>query len=358
MRLTTLQYRIKDETATKRLNKMASAVNFVWNYCNEVNYDSWRKFRKTYSGFDLNNKTAGCAKELGLHSHTIKSVAEVYAKNCYQYKKTKLSWRSRKRSLGWIPFKGACVRVVGDSIIYRKQTFRFWLSRPISGSVCAGSFTQDSQGHWFVNLVIEDVDHERILTGKEVGIDLGLKTIATLSDGNQLNRVNLTHMHEQRLATAQRANKKKLVASIYTKIKNQRKDWSQKQTTNLIKEYDLIVIGNISSSKLKKTKMAKSVSDAGWADFKRMLEYKANALGSVYKEVNESFSTVTCSVCRERTGPRGQADLGVRNWVCSFCGASHKRDVNAARNILSTFRLGHQTLLKESICLEDAKWRI
>lgn len=94
--------------------------------------------------------------------------------------------------------------------------------------------------------------------------------------------------------------------------------------------------------------MAKSVSDAGWSSFKSMLAYKAIKLGVEVKEVNESFSTVTCSVCKERTGPKGARGLGVRNWTCGYCGTEHLRDVNAATNILNSFRLGHQTLLKES----------
>jgi len=328
---------------------MAGAVNFVWNYCNDVNYDSWRKFRKTYSGFDLNMKTAGCAKDLGLYSQTVQAIGEEYAKCSKQFKKPKLNWRSRKRSLGWIPFKGAGVKLNGDCIIYNGRAFRFWMSRPIEGKIRAGSFSQDAKGHWFVNMVIADADRVRIQTGKEVGIDLGLKTIATLSNGNELSRDNLTCKYEQKLAMAQRAGKKKLVTAIHAKMKNQRRDWNHKQTTKLVKEYDLIAIGNVSSSKLIKTRMAKSVSDAGWSSFKTMLAYKAIRLGVEVKEVNESFSTVTCSVCKERTGPKGVRELGVRNWTCS-CGAEHQRDVNAAKNILS-FRLGHKTPLRESLSL-------
>jgi len=72
-----------------------------------------------------------------------------------------------------------------------------------------------------------------------------------------------------------------------------------------------------------------------------MLEYKAKRLGVEYKEVNESFSTVTCSTCLNKTGPSGLSDLGVREWVCESCGTPHNRDVNAAQNIL---RMGHHTL--------------
>ena len=95
----------------------------------------------------------------------------------------------------------------------------------------------------------------------------------------------------------------------------------------------LVVVGNVSSSRLKKTNSAKSVSDAGWFQFKSMLESKSKQLGIEFKEVNEAFSTQTCSGCKSRTGPKGLAGLKVREWVCS-CGAHHDRDINSAINIL------------------------
>ena len=95
-------------------------------------------------------------------------------------------------------------------------------------------------------------------TGKACGIDLGLKTIATLSNGKELSRENLTKKYEEKLAIAQRAGKKKqpgrrAAATIHAKIKNRRKDWNHKKTTELVRDYDYIAVGNVSSSKLKKT---------------------------------------------------------------------------------------------------------
>jgi len=336
MNLTTYQYRIKDSTAGKHLTEMGYSVNFVWNFCNQSNAERWSKFRKTFSAFDLNKLTAGCGKELGLHSQTVQAVCEEYAKSGKQFKRVKLNWRSRKRSLGWIPFKASGVKVNSDSVTYGGRTFRFWLSRPIEGIVRFGSFSQNAQGHWYVNFVMEEADKGRAKTGKQCGIDLGLKTLLTLSDGVELSRENLTKKYEVQLAVAQRALKKKRVTAIHAKIKNKRKDWNHKTSTRLVGEYDTIVVGNVSSSKLKKTRMAKSVSDAGWADLKLMLKYKAISLASDYKEVNESFSTVTCSDCKERTGPKGLAGLRVREWVCVECGSVHQRDQNAAINILHT----------------------
>lgn len=334
MNLTTLRYQIKDQTTGKKLVEMGYSCNFVWNYCNEVNQESWKKFGKALSAFDLNKLTAGCAKDLGLHSQTVQAVCEGYAKSCKQFKKRKLNWRSKKKSLGWIPFKGVGVKVSSDTVTYNGHTFKFWLSRLTPSRVRFGSFCQNSKGHWFVNFVIEQPEIIREKTGKDVGIDLGLKTLATLSDGIEFNRENLTKKYEKQLAIAQRAKKKKRVTAIHAKIKNKRKDWNHKTTTILVNSYDKIVVGNVSSSKLIKTRMAKSVSDAGWSDFKQMLAYKSIRIGVETKEVNESFSTVTCSTCLQKTGPSGLSALGVRDWVCSCCNTSHLRDVNAAKNIL------------------------
>lgn len=338
MKLTTYRFRLKDSSCRNRLCKLGFGVHDIWNYANERNAYQWSFRRKLLSAFDLHKLTAGVGKELGLHSQTVQAVVDEYAKCGKQFKRPKLNWRSRKRSLGWVPFKAVGVKVVGDAVTYNGTTYRFWNSRLLPGNVRFGSFCEDAQGRWYVNFVCEDLPPERQPTGKEAGIDLGLKTLATLSDGVVCSRESLTRTFEVKLATAQRARKKKQVNHIHAKIKNKRKDWNHKQTTLLTNEYDVLVVGNVSPSKLKKTNLAKSVSDAGWADFKTMLSYKSLRLSITYLEVNESFSTLTCSVCSERSGPRGLSALGVRSWRCSSCEAEHNRDRNAATNILASAR--------------------
>lgn len=339
----TYQFRLKSTNEAK-LNKMASAVNFVWNYCNQASFEHITKLNKWLSGYDFQPLTKSTSKQLGINANTIQMIGHEYAIKRQQFKKAKLAWRSAKRSLGWIPFNCIGISIKVDVITYNGVKFRFWNSRQIEGVIKSGSFSQDSRGRWYVNFHCEVPVQNGFRSPIAVGIDLGLKTIATLSDGRTLKRENITNKYADQLAMAQRAKKKRLTKTIHAKIKNVRKDWNHKQTTNIINSYDTIVVGNVSSSKLKKTRMAKSVSDAGWADFKRMLAYKAIALGVQYKEVNESFSTVTCSVCFERTGPSGLSALGVREWTCK-CGATHDRDVNAARNIL---RFGHESPIKGS----------
>ena len=102
-------------------------------------------------------------------------------------------------------------------------------------------------------------------------------------------------------------------------------------------------MGDVASAKLVKTKMAKSTLDAGWSSLKTMLEYKSHQAGIVFMEVNESYTTQTCSCCGSipASSPKGRAGLRIREWTCSDCGAEHDRDVNAAKNILAA---GHRRL--------------
>lgn len=336
-----ITYRFKIKNPPGILRKMAMDVNFVWNYCNDVSMQYLDKQGKWLSGYDLQALTRGCAEELSIHSQTIQMVGHNYSARRKFVKKRALSWRSRKRSLGWIPLNIQSFKIENDTIIHQRRKLKFWKSRDIVGRILSASINEDSRGKWYLNVACEQ-EVKKIKSGGAVGIDLGFKTLATLSDGTKLERDNITSKYADRLALAQRARKKRLTKSIHAKIKNKRKDWAHKETTKLINRFDKIVVGDVSPAKLKKTRMAKSVSDAGWYDFKTMLAYKAIALGVEYKEVKENFSTVTCSSCFERTGPSGLSALGVREWICK-CGASHNRDVNAAKNIL---RISHDTPIK------------
>jgi IS605 OrfB family transposase len=116
-----------------------------------------------------------------------------------------------------------------------------------------------------------------------------------------------------------------------------------KFSSNLVKNHAAIFVGDVASAKLVKTKMAKSTLDAGWSSLKTMLEYKSHQAGIVFEEVNEAFTTQTCSCCGSNpaSSPKGRTGLGIREWTCSDCGSVHDRDVNAARNILA---LGHERL--------------
>ena len=335
MSIITYQYRIKDSQHRNHLTRMAWSVHTVWNYCNEVSLFAWRRDRKWLSAYDLHALVAGTSKMLGLSADSIQQVCTEYETRRRQFNKVRLSWRSRKRTLGWIPFKARYIRLQDDTLTYLKRTFRLWLSRKVEGTIKTGSFTQDNRGRWYVNLQCEVPDEPQLKLGLErVGIDLGLSNQIACSDGVIYSRDNLTRQHEDDLAMAQRANKKNRVKAIHAKIQNVRKDWTHKVTTAITNAYSFIAVGDVSSTKLAKTKMAKSTYDAAWGIIRHQLNYKAIRLAGVCVPVREHFSSVTCSACLVRSGPNGLSALGVRIWRCSACGVSHDRDVNAAQNIL------------------------
>ncbi len=345
MILTTLKFRIKDSTSRKKLEAMSFSVNQVWNYCNEASFKAIKYNNKWLSGFDLNKLTSGTSKELNLSSTTIQSTCEEYAIRRKQFKKSKLNWRSKKKSLGWIPFKGSAVKYLGKGQLkYNGIIFKFWETRYI-GEIRVGSFNQDNRGNWYVNLVCVDTEIHYQKTNKSIGVDLGLKTTATYSNGGKFEGQRPYKQLQVKLAKLQRANKKKQVKNIHKKIANIRKDSIHKETTRLVKEFDLIVVGDVSSLKLVKTKMAKSTLDNSWGIYKTLLAYKTIRFGKELKVVKESWTSVTCSECLEKTFPKksGLSSLSVREWTCCNCGYHHDRDINASRNIL---RIGHDTPIK------------
>jgi putative transposase len=176
-----------------------------------------------------------------------------------------------------------------------------------------------------------------------VGIDLGLRTFAAFSDEARppIEAERFYRDLEPLLARAQRARHRNRTRAIHAKIANRRKDFLHKLSTNLVQGNGAIFVGNVNASALAKSRQAKSVLDAGWSAFRTMLSYKCADAGVWFEEVDEAFSTQTCSVCKSRAGPKGRKDLGIRGWQCPACEAIHDRNVNAAHNILAA---GHRRL--------------
>ena len=344
----TYRFRLKDGNKAKVLKALAGETNFAWNVCNDVIRENWKRSRKYTSKSDLNAITRGASKELNINAQTVQAISyEVLlrTKKC----KKKIRFRTAKggKNLGWVPFNGQTIKFHGGYIDYNGFRFRLWQHRPLpkSAVIKTGSFSEDSLGRWYVNLAIEidgsEYARQSPTSSSVVAIDPGMKTVMTTSDGEKFERDNLTKVYAEKLARAQRHHKKKLTKKIHAKIKNRRLDFSHKATEKLASNYELIFFGDANSKKLVKTKMAKGVTDAAWGQIKTFLAYKAIRRQGRMLLINEKFSTITCSVCLERSGPSGLSGLGIREWKCSVCNSVHDRDLNAAKNIL---RLGHKTL--------------
>jgi putative transposase len=180
-----------------------------------------------------------------------------------------------------------------------------------------------------------------------VGIDLGLTTFAVLSDGKRIDSPRFLRRAERRLKKAQRAlfrkqrgsrNRGKArirVAKLHAKVADTRRDWAHKHSTTIIRDNQAVFVEDLCVKGLIRTRLAKSVHDAAWGVFVRMLEQKAAQYGRYVGKVDRFFpSSQLCAVCGVVDGPK---PLSVRSWTCA-CGAVHDRDLNAARNILAAGR--------------------
>lgn len=199
-------------------------------------------------------------------------------------------------------------------------------------------------GKYFVSILVKINVDLLPSTGNVVGIDLGLKDLFIFSNGDVVNNPRWFRKSQSKLARAQRhlSRKKKgsvrykkqrlKVARIHEKIANQRSYFTHNMSTSLVKNFDVIVTEDLNIAGMKKTNLGKSISDAGWAEFIRQLEYKSNWYGRTFVKIDRFYpSSQICSSCGYKDGKKA---LDTREWECSKCGAAHDRDLNAANNIL------------------------
>ena len=337
----TLKVRVKDKHANI-LEQMARDANFVWNFYNDLSYKHLQRKRQWMTGYDLQKYSKGTSRYLSIESTAIQVIAEEYVTRRKQFRKARLRWRvphGARKSLGWVPFKKGAAQWVNGQVKYAGYYFKVWDSYGLSGyDFRAGNFSQDARGRWYFNVVVKVNTEQGKGKGKAmVGIDLGCKEAATDSNGDGIKGREYRKL-EKKLGIAQRARNKKRIKNIHAKIKHRRQDSLHQYSRKLVNNNAVIFVGNVNSLALVKTKMAKSVLDAGWGMLKTMLEYKSAYAGIVFEEIDEAYTTQTCSSCGliPDSSPKGRAELGIREWTCSVCGTTHdNRDINAARNILA-----------------------
>lgn len=275
-----LHLRIKDKHAAV-LRDRAMWTNQVWNYCNDLQQQVWRREKRFLSGYDFAPFTKGAGKEgIPLHSQTIQAISEEYATRRKQFKKVKLRWRisrGSKRSLGWIPFKASALTYRNGQLWLSgiNTPLSLWDSYGLSKyKLGAGNIAEDSRGRWYINITVKVAKTAPTVGKGELGIDLGLKDFAGFSD-EAIENVEAQQFYrdlEPKLSTAQRANKKRQVKKIHGRIANRRKDFHHQLSTSLVRRYGAIFVGNVNASALAKTRQAKSVLDAGWSQFRTYLQ--------------------------------------------------------------------------------------
>ena len=220
----------------------------------------------------------------------------------------------------------------------------------IEGRIITATISHERSGEYYASVLCEIEQPVSLQeTEKKVGIDLGLHDIIVCSDGQRVEAPKHFRKAQNKLAKAQRKfartqkgsnghEKQRIkVAKCYQKIKNQRKDFLHKLSTKLINENQVICLEDLSVKGMQKNhNLAKSVSDASFAKFVNMIEYKASWYGRTVVKIDRFYpSTQICNSCGfQNTSLRGMKGLKVREWVCPECGEVHDRDYNASRNIL------------------------
>ncbi|WP_435107683.1 RNA-guided endonuclease InsQ/TnpB family protein [Nocardiopsis synnemataformans] len=221
-------------------------------------------------------------------------------------------------------------------------------SRSLPSAPSTVTVIKDAAGRYFASFVVETDDQPLPETPADVGIDLGLGHFAVLSDGTKVANPRFLRRAEKKLKKTQRAlsraqqgsaNRAKTrlrVARAHARVADCRREFHHQLSTRIVRENQAVYVEDLCVKGLGRTRLAKSVHDAGWSAFVAMLEYKAARYGRTFAKVGRFLpSSQTCSVCYVIDGPK---PLHVREWTCRGCGTVHDRDVNASRIVLAAGR--------------------
>ncbi|MEV0151927.1 MULTISPECIES: transposase [unclassified Nonomuraea] len=257
-------------------------------------------------------------------------------------------YRSKKDNRQAIRFTRNARFKVGEKLTLPKigEVAVRW-SRRLPSVPSSVTVIKDAAGRYFASFVVEVTERPLPPVEAETGLDLGLGHFAVLADGRKIDSPRFLRRAEKKLRKLHKALSRKdkgsknrdkariKVARQHVKVADARREFHHQLSTRIIGENQAVFVEDLAVGGLARTRLAKSVHDAGWSAFVNMLEYKAKLYGRTFAKVSRWFpSSKLCSVCGTLAG---QMPLAVREWDCS-CGAHHDRDVNAAINILAAGR--------------------
>ena len=237
-----------------------------------------------------------------------------------------------------------------------KSLVRIKLHRQPKGMIKSATVSRHSSGKYYISLLCKEEISELPKTNSAIGIDLGITDFAILSDGQKIDNNKFTSKMEKKLKREQRKlskrallaknkgiplseaknyqKQKRKVARLHEKVMNQRTDFLNKLSTEIIKNHDIICIEDLNvKGMLRNHKLARSISDVSWSSFVAKLQYKADWYGREIIKVDQWFpSSQICSECGHKDGKKS---LDIREWTCPICHTHHDRDINASINILT-----------------------
>jgi putative transposase len=367
------RYRLEPSTSQHgQLERFAGARRFVWNWT----LAAWRAYYAEH----------GCSipmKELSTRLTVLKSqpdtvwlremdsqalqqtladLGRAFA-NFFAHRARYPRFKSKKRDTARfripqrVAVSGTCVSIPKIGLVPLR------LSRPVDGMVKSATFSRDACGHWFVSLSVQQelplVARPLPAPATAIGIDLGLKDAVVLSTGERVEAPRLYRKAQKRLKRAQRALCRKVkgsknrakararVARLHQKVANQRQDFLHKLTTRIVRSSGAACIEDLNVKGLARTKLAKSMLDAGMGELRRQLEYKGQWYGVPVVAIDRWFpSSKRCHDCGHLNH---DLQLSDRAWTCLACGSVLDRDLNAALNIRDEgyrlLALGHRDSL-------------
>jgi putative transposase len=247
-------------------------------------------------------------------------------------------------------YVGTAFQLKGTTLTLAKieEPLHIVWSRPLPEGCKPSSVTvsKDTADRYFVSILVEEEIKPLDVTPKMIGLDLGLKSMVITSDGHMHGNPKFFAKDEKKLARAQRklskkkkgsknrAKARKKVAKIHARIADRRRDYQHKLSTQVIRENQTICVESLQvKNMVHNHSLAKAISDVGWGEFVRQLEYKANWYGRTLVKIDKWYpSSKRCHDCGHILD---SLSLDIRHWVCPECGVAHDRDLNAARNILA-----------------------
>ena len=342
------------------IQKTFGCVRFVYNYYLNKRVEAYENDKKTFSYNECSKDLTILKKDLEWLKEPDKDSLQKSLKDLDKAYKNFF----RDKSVGFPKFKSkknrhksyrtSCtnnnIRFENNHIKLPKLGFVKVRDKQIpQGRILNATISQEPSGHYYCSLCCTDVEMLQYpKTNKNIGIDLGIVDFAILSDKIKIENPRFYEKSEKKLAKLQRElsrktigssnwNKARIkVAKSQNHISNQRNDFSQKITTNIVKKYDVICIEDLAVEKMKETDSSnrnKRVSDVSWSKFRIQLTYKCKWYGKILSIIDRYYpSSQICNVCGHKDGKKSEE---VREWICPHCMSKLDRDINASINILN-----------------------
>jgi putative transposase len=350
-----------DEAQQALLARTFGCVRVVWNRTLAARYARWRAEGKGTGYAETDRALTMMKREPGLEFLNLVSAVPLQQALRHQHaaftaffaKRARYPRFKSRRFRQSATFTRAAFQMRDSQLWLAKTTapLRFVWSWPDADVAALDptsvTVSRDRDGRWYVTFHVDQPDPEPMApAGHAVGVDLGIKDFAITSDGERIANPRHLERKARNLARYQRclarrqrgsANRAKAAAKIaraHRKVRDARRDFLHKTTTNLVRMNDVIAVEDLAVKNMVKNRsLARAISDCGWGEFRRQLEYKCGRYGRDLVVADRWCpSSKTCSACGYLLAA---LSLGTRHWTCSSCGARHDRDVNAAKNILA-----------------------